>query len=296
MQISVSDIPIIFDQIYRNPLTNGALHAVNHNGHVFDVQFALQDQQPHLFFLNRNKNHCITIGIRRDCVYLDNYYYAHPKNQCPFIEHAHFFDFIKALAVVYNVDVKLFDASKKAIDFTSCVLPMEIFALANLPTFYQRFGFENESFMRYIRKKQSYNFEEYAERSSNDEEYQTALAILKRWDFTPETSFRRIAKRIINNCKAASTTNKSRTESVEKSRKTLKKHNRFLNVVTDNEAFLATYMFRILMITNEDDFDSNWYWINPSKVDLIQEPPAAPAGWFTWARRMVGFGKTKRRK
>ena len=123
------------------------------------------------------------------------------------------------------------------------------------------------------------------------------MAILKRWDFTPETSFRRIAKRIINNCKAASETNKSRTESVEKSRtKTLKKINRFFNrdAVTENEAFLATYMVRILMVTNEDDFESNWHWINPRKVyQATEAAPAAPVGWATWARRMVGFGTKK---
>jgi len=110
----------------------------HHNGNIF------------LSFINDGKE-CIGIDYVNGELHLGNYYFNTPDN-CVRIPNDWFFnEFFIPLGYALKVKkLTLNDASTKT--FSSCTVPMIIFALAGKQTFYNRYGFVNKRFDRYIEK------------------------------------------------------------------------------------------------------------------------------------------------
>ena len=112
----------------------------HHNGNIF------------ISFINSSGKECIGVDYYKNGeLHLGNYYFNTPKN-CLRISNDWFFnEFLKPLGKVLKVkSITLNDSSSK--QFTSCVVPMIFFALAGKQTFYNRYGFINKRFDRYVEK------------------------------------------------------------------------------------------------------------------------------------------------
>jgi hypothetical protein len=111
----------------------------HHKGNVF-ISFITDGKE--CIGVDYYKNGVLTLG---------NYYFNTPEN-CLRIPNDWFFNefliplgkALKAKRIILN------DSSSK--QFTSCVVPMIFFALAGKQTFYNRYGFVNKRFDRYIEK------------------------------------------------------------------------------------------------------------------------------------------------
>ncbi len=111
----------------------------HHNGNVF-ISFITGGEE------------CIGVDYYTNGVLtLGNYYYNTPAD-CLRIPNDWFFnEFLKPLGKALKAKrIILNDASSK--QFTSCTVPMIFFALAGKQTFYNRYGFVNKRFDRYIEK------------------------------------------------------------------------------------------------------------------------------------------------
>lgn len=110
----------------------------HYNGNVF------------LSFIKDGKE-CIGVDYVKGELHLGNYYFNTPHD-CVRVPNDWFFnEFFIPLG--YSLKVKkitLNDASTKTL--TSCTIPMIFFALAGKQTFYNRYGFVNKKFDRYIKK------------------------------------------------------------------------------------------------------------------------------------------------
>ncbi len=111
----------------------------HHNGNVF-ISFITDGKE--CIGVDYYKNGVLTLG---------NYYFNTPEN-CLRIPNDWFFnEFLKPLGKALKAKrIILNDASSK--QFTSCTVPMIFFALAGKQTFYNRYGFVNKRFDRYIEK------------------------------------------------------------------------------------------------------------------------------------------------
>jgi hypothetical protein len=110
----------------------------HHNGNVF------------LSFINAGKE-CIGIDYVKGELYLGNYYLNTPEDCVRVPNDWVFNEFFIPLGYALKVKkITLNDASTKKI--TSCTVPMIFFALAGKQTFYNRYGFVNKKFDRYVEK------------------------------------------------------------------------------------------------------------------------------------------------
>ena len=111
----------------------------HHKGNVF-ISFITDGEE--CIGVDYYKNGVLTLG---------NYYYNTPAD-CLRIPNDWFFnEFLKPLGKALNAKrIILNDASSK--QFTSCAVPMIFFALAGKQTFYNRYGFVNNRFDRYVEK------------------------------------------------------------------------------------------------------------------------------------------------
>ena len=111
----------------------------HHKGNVF-ISFITDGEE--CIGVDYYKNGVLTLG---------NYYYNTPAD-CLRIPNDWFFnEFLKPLGKALKAKrIILNDASSK--QFTSCAVPMIFFALAGKQTFYNRYGFVNNRFDRYVEK------------------------------------------------------------------------------------------------------------------------------------------------
>jgi len=110
----------------------------HHNGNVF------------LSFINSKGKECIGLDYYNSELHLGNYYFN--VSDCVRIPNDWFFnEFFIPLGYALKVKkLTLNDASTKTL--TSCTVPMIFFALAGKQTFYNRYGFVNKKFDRYVEK------------------------------------------------------------------------------------------------------------------------------------------------
>lgn len=110
----------------------------HHNGNIF------------ISFIKDGKE-CIGIDYVKGELHLGNYYFNTPDD-CVRIPNDWFFnEFFIPLGYALKVKkLTLNDASTKTL--SSCTVPMIFFALAGKQTFYNRYGFVNKKFDRYIEK------------------------------------------------------------------------------------------------------------------------------------------------
>lgn len=111
----------------------------HHKGNVF-ISFITDGEE--CIGVDYYKNGLLTLG---------NYYYNTPAD-CLRIPNDWFFnEFLKPLGKALKAKrIILNDASSK--QFTSCAVPMIFFALTGKQTFYNRYGFVNNRFDRYVEK------------------------------------------------------------------------------------------------------------------------------------------------
>jgi hypothetical protein len=161
---------------------------------------------------------------------LGNYYYNTPAD-CLRIPNDWFFnEFLIPLGKALKVKrIILNDASSKKFD--SCTVPMIFFALAGKQTFYNRYGFVNKKFDRYIEKLKK--------RTMRDIEVDNSL-VLSPGKTLPSSLLKRlirakmldnplpeIAQFVLNTCKGSSKTNVSIVNDIIKYFK--------LKVIIDNQ-------------------------------------------------------------
>ena len=110
----------------------------HHNGNIF------------LSFI-KDRKECIGIDYVKGELHLGNYYFNTPVD-CVRIPNDWFFnEFFIPLGYALKVKkITLNDSSTKTL--TSCTVPMIFFALSGKQTFYNRYGFVNKKFDRYIEK------------------------------------------------------------------------------------------------------------------------------------------------
>jgi hypothetical protein len=127
----------------ENKVVNYSGYEINiehHKGNVF------------VSFINSAGKECIGVDYYKNGeLHLGNYYFNTPPD-CLRIPNDWFFnEFLKPLGKELKVkSITLNDSSSK--QFTSCVVPMIFFALAGKQTFYNRYGFVNKRFDRYVEK------------------------------------------------------------------------------------------------------------------------------------------------
>jgi hypothetical protein len=153
---------------------------------------------------------CIDIDIDPYAVYLRNYYLGGAIRHCPKIPHEIFFALLKELGNVYQKEVSLVDMSSKTFDNTNCGrIYSEIFALAGLRTFYERFGFENGTFSERIERLQTMTLEEllsyrnkrHSERL--DKERIKAVRLLSHFGMDLSITVESFAAFLVDACKRA---------------------------------------------------------------------------------------------
>ncbi len=117
----------------------------------YDIRIEHHKGNVFISFITHGKE-CIGVDYYKNGVLtLGNYYFNTPEN-CLRIPNDWFFNefliplgkALKAKRIILN------DSSSK--QFTSCVVPMIFFALAGKQTFYNRYGFVNKRFDRYVEK------------------------------------------------------------------------------------------------------------------------------------------------
>ena len=119
--------------------------------HDYDVRIEHYKGNIYMSFITGGEE-CIGVDYYSNGVLtLGNYYFNTPSN-CLRIPNDWFFnEFLKPLGVALKVKrIILNDASSKSFD--SCTVPMIFFALTGKQTFYNRYGFVNKRFDRYIEK------------------------------------------------------------------------------------------------------------------------------------------------
>ena len=119
--------------------------------HGYDIRIEHFKGNIYMSFITGGEE-CIGVDFYTNGVLtLGNYYFNTPSN-CLRIPNDWFFnDFLKPLGVALKSKrIILNDASSK--QFDSCTVPMIFFALTGKQTFYNRYGFVNKRFDRYIEK------------------------------------------------------------------------------------------------------------------------------------------------
>jgi len=119
--------------------------------HGYDIKIEHHKENIFISFITGGEE-CIGVDFYKNGVLsLGNYYFNTPSN-CLRIPNDWFFnEFLKPLGVALNAKrIILNDASSK--QFDSCTVPMIFFALTGKQTFYNRYGFVNKRFDRYIEK------------------------------------------------------------------------------------------------------------------------------------------------
>lgn len=119
--------------------------------HGYDVRIEHYKGNIYMSFITEGEE-CIGVDYYSNGVLtLGNYYFNTPSN-CLRIPNDWFFnEFLKPLGIALKVKrIILNDASSKKFD--SCTVPMIFFALTGKQTFYNRYGFVNKRFDRYIEK------------------------------------------------------------------------------------------------------------------------------------------------
>jgi hypothetical protein len=118
----------------------------------YDIKIQHHKGNVFISFINTSGKECIGVDYYKNGeLHLGNYYFNTPSN-CLRIPNDWFFnEFLKPLGKKLKVkSITLNDASSK--QFTLCAVPMIFFALAGKQTFYNRYGFVNKRFDRYIEK------------------------------------------------------------------------------------------------------------------------------------------------
>ena len=128
-------------ETYKNKIVRYSGYEIkiqHHNGNIF------------ISFINNGKE-CIGIDYVKGELHLGNYYFNTPID-CVRIPNDWFFnEFFIPLGYALKVkSLSLNDSSTKTL--TSCTVPMIFFALAGKKTFYNRYGFVNKKFDRYVEK------------------------------------------------------------------------------------------------------------------------------------------------
>ena len=128
---------------------NGENKIVVFGPHKYTIEI-VYNKGMFISFLNSEGKECIGLDYNDNVLYLGNYYFN--TTNCIRIPNDWFFnEFLKPLAKLLKVErIVLHDSSTK--QFTSCNVPMIFFALAGKQTFYNRYGFVNKRFDRYIEK------------------------------------------------------------------------------------------------------------------------------------------------
>lgn len=144
----------------RNKKTNTS--QVRHGASDFTVELSdieVDDEFRYAMLINPVNNvGCITVYINteRRNLYLASYYYSKSKGECvpsgkkDIPHHEDIFSFLKQLSVLLDFSVALTDDSTKT--FAPCDINYYIFSLAGKPTFYEKFGFHNAEYTKFIKK------------------------------------------------------------------------------------------------------------------------------------------------
>jgi hypothetical protein len=119
--------------------------------HGYDIKIEHYKGNIYMSFITEGEE-CIGVDYYSNGVLtLGNYYFNTPSN-CLRIPNDWFFnEFLKPLGIALKAKrIILNDASSKTFD--SCTVPMIFFALTGKQTFYNRYGFVNKRFDRYVEK------------------------------------------------------------------------------------------------------------------------------------------------
>jgi len=147
MEIEPEELPKLTSSLEDNHVDA----VVRFNGRRLKLKVS-QDQ---INFLTEDKqSSCINLVIEDDSIYLDSYYFYTEIENCPHVPHALFFSFLKRLTQIYARPATLVDLSQKSLDYTYCQIRAAVFSLAGYPTFYERFGFQNDQYKETIRQLQ----------------------------------------------------------------------------------------------------------------------------------------------
>lgn len=117
--------------------------------------------------------------------------------------------------------------STKSFDHTGCRLSKDVFKIAGEPSFYERFGFVNESYQDFMNYLRSMQFEECIRQLSlrTNEYYHAALKVLARThNLNKKSTLQEIAAYVVRNCKQKSRHN---TEYSRRSSKSMVKTRKF---------------------------------------------------------------------
>lgn len=158
----------------------------------------------------------------------------------PQVPHSVFFNLLREMGTVYGLSVQLIDMSTKSFEFTDCKIDVEIFAIAGQQTFYERHGFVNHGFRKFIAYISMLRFHEFvteARVSNSDADYLYALKLLNRRGFKTTDRMKRICKNIIDGCKATSAAFTKQSRSLSRHTRTYKK------LSTQYEAWMAKYIY-----------------------------------------------------
>jgi hypothetical protein len=122
---------------------------INYHGYRINIQH--HNGSIIISFINSDGEECIGVDYGHGVLHLGNYYFNTPVD-CLRIPNDWFFnEFLIPLGKALKVKhITLNDASSKKFDL--CTVPMIFFALAGKQTFYNRYGFVNKKFDRYIEK------------------------------------------------------------------------------------------------------------------------------------------------
>ena len=181
--------------------------------HGYNIQLRYHRGGTFISFINTDGQECIGVDyFPNGPLSLGSYYYNTPAD-CIRIPNDWFFnEFLIPLGKALKVKkIVLNDASTKKFD--SCTVPMIFFALAGKQTFYNRYGFVNKKFDRYIEKLKK--------KTMRDIEVDNSL-VLSRGKTLPSSLLKRLIKSkildkpipevahfVLNTCKGSSKTNVS---------------------------------------------------------------------------------------
>jgi hypothetical protein len=154
-------------------------------------------------FLNPNRKSCVLLEYvpLENMINLHSYYFYTKMNKCIVIPHDWFFrEFLMKLATELRVtNITLYDASYKS--FAGCNVPSIIFAFAYGTTFYQKYGFRNPEYEKFIQDHRNLTMEEYLENGIGFEAMKRiCVSFLNKIDVLHHT-VKDTCRMIIDNCK-----------------------------------------------------------------------------------------------
>ena len=183
-----------------------------------DHKYRIKVEGNKILFMDNYKTEipCITIEVKTHQVDLSYYYLRRNiRKDCPPLDHKLFFKFLRKLGEVYDRPVTLLDLSSQNLENTDCIIEGTIFSLAGKPTFYERFGFRNQTYTDQIKRLQTMTVEEFMDlpqpvrRSYRlDKTFQKVKRAIESFGMSMSTTVKKMATFLVEECKSKEVYNK----------------------------------------------------------------------------------------